>query len=73
MSLETASRHDDGFVIKAEIRIPGDPAVKNDFMVDGNIRSQISVNDEKEKKNDQFNTGRRKKQFKKMNEFCFEL
>jgi hypothetical protein len=73
MSFETSSGHDDRFIIKTEISIPRYPIVKNNLVMNGNIGSQISITNQKEKKNDQFYSGCRENKLKKMDKFCFEL
>ena len=73
MSLKTSARHYNGFIIKTEIGIPWNSCIKNNFMMNRNVGSHISVRNEKKQKNNKLNSGRRKKQFKKADKFCFEF
>lgn len=72
MSLKAASRHKDRFVVKAEIGIPWNSAVKNNPVMKGNIRSQNSIADNEKQKYCQFGISGWKNQFKKIDTFCFD-
>lgn len=39
MSLKASSSHNNGFVIKAEIGVPRNPAVKNDSIIESDVRT----------------------------------
>lgn len=71
MSFKAASGHQDRFVVKAEIGIPWNPAVKNDSVMNGNIRTKDSVTGDEKQKNTQFGIGGWENQPGNVNKFCF--
>lgn len=73
MPLKTASSHKDRFIVKTEVSIPWNPAVKNNPVVKSNIRSQNSITDNEKQKYCQFGIGGWENQFKKMDKFCFDI
>lgn len=49
MSFKTSTGHYDCAVIKTKISVPGNPVIKNDPVINGDVTSQNSVNAKKEK------------------------
>ncbi len=45
MAFKTSPGHEDRFIIKAKISIPGNPVVKNNPVMNGNVRSENSITD----------------------------
>jgi len=72
MSFKASSGHQDRFIIKTEICIPGNSAVENDPVMKGNIRSQNSITGNEEQKYCHFCIRGRKDQFEKTDDFCFD-
>ncbi len=72
MSFKAAASHQDRFVIKTEIGIPWDSAVKNDSVMNGNIRTEDSVANNEKEKNSQFGISGRENQPEKVDKFCFD-
>lgn len=72
MSFKAASSHQDRFVVKAEVGVPRNSAIEDNSVMNGNIRTQNSVTDDKEQENCKFSVGGREDQPQKVNKFCLD-
>lgn len=71
MSFKTSAGHKDRFVVKAEVSIPRNPAIENNPVMNGNIRTKDSVTGDEKQKNTQFRIRGWKNQPEKVSKFCF--
>ena len=72
MSFKAPSGHQYWFVVKTEVSIPGNSTVKDNSVMNGNIRAKNSVAGNEEKENSQFCIRGRKNQPQKINKFCLD-
>ncbi len=54
MPFKASAGHHDRFVVETEVGVPGNPAVKDNLVMDGNIGTQISVCHQEEEEYNQF-------------------